>query len=290
MIRLWMIAGATFLLALIFVRRYFFTLKDYTLQKEVLEKDRRQKEKTEKENDIDESGTQNIKKKTQKTRPTKEINIAYRKADMHFAKGEHEEAEKVFIKVLALDDGHMDANLKLGLVYLQKGEAAKAEFFFNKLLEIKKDPIFLSNLALALYQQKRLQEAAEAYEQAIGLDPRRESRFVSLAHVYRELGDDQKSLENMERAADLAPRNTEYLFTITDGYITQGEDEKALATLERILMIEPYNENAKARQQEITQRKNGIVPQTIVATAKEEKVNDDVEPVSEQQTLPLSEN
>lgn len=301
MIRFWLILGATILLTLIFVRRYFFTLKDFALQKQVLEKDKKEKVRAEKMAQMEEP-VHEQKRKAPKARPTKEINNAYRKADMLFAKAEYEEAEKVFIKVLALDDAHTDANLKLGLIYLHKGEAGKAEFFFNKLLSVKKDPVFLSNLALALYQQKRLQEAADAYEQAIVLDPRKESRFVSLAHVYRELGNEQKALENMERAAVLAPRNTDYLFTIVDGYVLNSEDDRALQTLERILMIEPYNENAKTRQQEITQRKNGIVPQTMVVTAKEEPVQVVEEVVSpvpestasekepaqiEQQALPL---
>ena len=52
-------------------------------------------------------------------------------------------------------------------VYLQVENFPQAELYFSRLINLKKDPVYYSNLGAALYQQQRLIEAAEAYENAI---------------------------------------------------------------------------------------------------------------------------
>jgi tetratricopeptide (TPR) repeat protein len=149
--------------------------------------------------------------------------------------------------VVAAAPDHLDAHHKLGMLYMKKGDFSQAELYFSKLVNLKKDPVYFSNLGAALYQQQRLIEAAEAYENAIALDDKRAERLQSLAQVYFELGEDEKALHYFERAARRKPKDIELKLTLADYYEKLGRKEETAAKLEEVLQADPYNEEVKAR-------------------------------------------
>lgn len=176
------------------------------------------------------------------------------KADTHFSRNELDEALDLFLAVLESDPSHLDAHHKLGLLFMKKGEFPQAELYFSKLVNLKQDPIYFSNLGAALYQQQRLIEAAEAYENAIALDDKRAERLQSLAQVYYELGDDEKALHYFERAARRKPKDTELKLILADYYERLVRLEDAIAALENILELDPYNDELKDRLKLIRKR------------------------------------
>ncbi len=169
----------------------------------------------------------------------------FKKGEIAFAKRDYESAQRCFVKILEIDENHPEANLQLGLTYLKQKNFPKAEFVFHKLVNLKKDPVYYSNLGLALYSQKRLLEAAEAYENALSLDDKRAARLASLAQIYRELNNDEKAVANFEKASNRSPRNTEYLWILMGYYRKLGREEDLLNTAKKILELDPYNEEAK---------------------------------------------
>lgn len=226
-------------LGVLFVRRLLLVLKGEKLQEELKKEAGREKtsEKPETRNPKSEKGGGDTRK-------------LMKKGEVYFARDEFEEAEKCFINVLSIDETHIEANLQLGLMYLKQDNYPKAEFFFHKLTNLKKDPLHYSNLGLALYKQGRLLEAAEAYENALAMDDKRAARFASLAQVYRELNNDEKALENFEKASRKAPRNVDYLWGLLEYYQKLGRDEDVQKTAERVLGLDPYNKEAKILLQE----------------------------------------
>lgn len=169
------------------------------------------------------------------------------KADTHFSRNELDEALPLLLAVIDADPSHLDAHHKLGLLFMKKGEFPQAELYFSQLVNLKQDPIYFSNLGAALYQQQRLVEAAEAYENAIALDDKRAERLQSLAQVYYELGDDEKALHYFERAARRKPKDTELKLILADYYERLVRLEDAIAALENILEMDPYNDELKDR-------------------------------------------
>lgn len=177
-----------------------------------------------------------------------EINRAYRIADMHFARGDFEEAEKWFIRVLALHEYHTEALNRLGVIYIQNGNPRRAEILYRKLFSVtQKEPAYYANYGRCLYNQGRREEAIEAYENAIKLDCTRPNRFVSVGQIYYEQKDYQKALSYFVRALDLDPTNLEYLNVTAEIAELAGDTERMHKSLKKILEIDPYNEDAKRK-------------------------------------------
>ncbi len=175
------------------------------------------------------------------------VRKAFLRADVFFGRNQLDEAEPLLIAILNEEPGHLDAHHKLGLLYMKRGDFQNAELYFSKLVNLKQDPVYFSNLGAALYQQQRLIEAAEAYENAISLDDRRAERLQSLAQVYFELGEDEKALHNFERAARRKPKDEGLKLILADYYERLGDVERAKRMLEELLDMDPYNEDLKER-------------------------------------------
>lgn len=244
------------LLGYIFWKRYVLTKRSLVFEKELRKEEQRlSEEETTPERSSDEEPIHDIQLKRyaeqrareEKNRCLREAKKAYKQGDLHFSKGDYDLAEKHLIQVLSFDNDHLDANFKLGLLYLHQENLPRAEFFFQKLIDIKEHPVYYSNLALTLYQQNRLPEATQLYEKAIELDDKHAGRFVNLAHIYQELGESEKALRAFEEASRLDPRNLDYLWTLIQYYEKFSQIEEVRRVLKRILELDPYNAQAREK-------------------------------------------
>ncbi len=186
------------------------------------------------------------------------VRKTFLKADTHLSRNEFDEALPLLLAVIAAEPDHLEAHHKLGLSYLKQGDFPQAELYFSKLVNLKQDPVYFSNLGAALYQQQRLVEAAEAYENAIALDDKRGERLQSLGQVYYELGEDDKALHYFERASRRKPKDLDLKLILADYYERLVRLEESIDTLEGILEIDPYNEEVKKRLK-LLQKKAGQV-------------------------------
>jgi len=176
-----------------------------------------------------------------------------KKADAVSSKGDLKQGEQLLIQALALDPSNVDAYHKLGLLYLHQGQFSKAEQMYHKLvMSAKNDPVYFSNLAVAMYQQKNLAGAKTHYKKSIELDASRPGRFFSLAQVLKEMGEMQDALEHFKKAVDMDPKNLDYLLTLAQVYIDQGLLDDARSLLGQILAVYPDNDMAKEMMQQAT--------------------------------------
>lgn len=180
------------------------------------------------------------------------INRAYRIADMNFSRGNLEEAEKWFIKVLALNDQHTEALNFLGVIYIHQNNLHKAKLIYRKLLSItQKEPAYYCNYGRCLYSLGRPDEALEAYENAIKLDSLKPSRFISAGQIYYEKGEFEKALSCFAKALDLDMQNADYLRLVSELAEIAGDSERLHRTLKKIAELDPYNEKAKEKLAQI---------------------------------------
>ena len=233
---IWILFAASGLgLLLIFLRRLRLTHQDLRFQKHMAEEEEEDMEEIEEEPEEDGEAPQGSARQL------------FKKGDTHFSRKEWTDAEGCFLMVLEVDGAHLDAHHKLGMLYLGQEKYPEAELYFNKLVNLKKDPIYFSNLGMALYRQQRLVEAAEAYENAIAMDDKRAGRLQSLAQVYYELGEDEKALKYFELASRRKPKDMELKYILADYYERLERLEEAIAILEKILSADPYNETLQER-------------------------------------------
>ncbi|MEK7145728.1 MAG: tetratricopeptide repeat protein, partial [Patescibacteria group bacterium] len=130
----------------------------------------------------------------------------------------------------------------------------KAELYFSKLVNLKKDPVYFSNLGAALYRQARLIEAAEAYENALSMDDKRAERLQSLGQVYNELGDHEKALKYFELAAKRKPKDMGLKGILADYYVRLERFAEAAVLYGKILEQDPYNKEIKAALSELKKK------------------------------------
>lgn len=169
-----------------------------------------------------------------------------KKAEAVLAKGDLKHGEQLLIQSLSLDPSNVEAYHRLGLLYLHQGQFGKAEMMYQKLImSAQNDPVYLSNLAVALYQQKKLEGAKANYKKAIELDASRPGRFFSLAQVLNELGELEEALGHFKKAIEMDPQNMDYLLTLVQVYTDSGMIDQARSLLAEILAAYPDNEMAK---------------------------------------------
>lgn len=232
-------------LTLIFLRRLRMTRKDLMFQETLdMEEEEAIEEATQEEefNQAESDDNDDVKAELLGT-----VRKTFLKADTHLSRNEHEEAEPLLLAVIEADPSHLEAHHKLGLMFMKRGDFGQAELYFSKLVNLKQDPVYFSNLGAALYQQQRLVEAAEAYENAIALDDKRGERLQSLGQVYYELGEDDKALHYFERAARRKPKDTDLKLILADYYERLVRLDEAIETLEAVLELDPYNDEVKKR-------------------------------------------
>jgi tetratricopeptide (TPR) repeat protein len=185
------------------------------------------------------------------------IRHTFSQGEMAMSRKDLDEAVSCFLAVIESDETHLDAHLKLGLICMKQEDFAKAELYFAKLVNLKKDPVYFSNLGASLYQQQRLLEAAEAYENAIALDDKRANRLQSLAQVYHELGDKEKALKYFELASKRKPKDNDLKIVLAEYYRQMERFEEAVMSLDKVLESDPYNDEVKSLIRELKEEMKG---------------------------------
>lgn len=248
----WILMAASLIgLLILFFRRLKATKKDVVFQKNMAEEKR-----VEEEERIEEAGGQaasdDAVDAVEGLKGSARSN--YLKGDVHFGRKEFDDAEAYFLKVVEIDENHLDAHHKLGLIYLKREDFPKAELYFSKLVNLKKDPVYFSNLGASLFRQSRLIEASEAYENAIALDDKKSERLETLAHIYHELKDDEKALKYFELASKRKPKDIDLKMMLVDYYEQMERYQDAIDTLKKALDSDPYNETIKGRLESLQER------------------------------------
>jgi tetratricopeptide (TPR) repeat protein len=170
----------------------------------------------------------------------------FKKAELALKDGNLEEAEKLYIKAIAMDPSHTEAHAKLGMIYLNQEQYGKAELIYRKLiLAITDDPVYYSNLGLSLFHQEKYMEAKEFYEKSIELDDTRPGRFYSLSRINHLLDDLDQAFIHIEKALLLDPDNVDYGLTIAEWHMEKDMHIEARKVLETIIEHWPDNQEAK---------------------------------------------
>ena len=182
-------------------------------------------------------------------------------ADKKAQRGEIQEAIKLYIQALAIEDHNPEAQEKLAMLYLQEQLFSPAAALFESLAKTTSNPIHFSNLGISLFQQGDYDSAKKAYIESLKIDGTRPQRYVSLSHVYRSLGLLYNALIAMNKAIEVQQGagenvNTDFWFLVADLQREAGLIDAAKATLEGVLILDENNETARTMLQELNSQNN----------------------------------
>jgi tetratricopeptide (TPR) repeat protein len=150
------------------------------------------------------------------------------------------EAEALYRRVLSAEPDHADALHLLGLVAHQSGQhGAAVELIGHAIKRNAQNPIYFSNLGIALKYLGRLKEAVAAYCEAIRLKPDYAEAFYNCANALKEMRRFDEALASYDTALALKP---DYAAAWQNrGLVLQElqRPHEALASLEKALTLKP---------------------------------------------------
>ncbi|MBD3307938.1 tetratricopeptide repeat protein [candidate division KSB3 bacterium] len=136
----------------------------------------------------------------------------------------------------------------LGLVYSERGEYEKAIALFELLIEThpiqeKLEQVY-QNLATAYAGQEEFEQAINAYQKALDLNPEYQPAYLGLGKITAQLGQYQKAAEIYDYAAELDPQH-EAVYTHLGNLAFMQEDyARAISAFQQALDLNPFNMNA----------------------------------------------
>ena len=140
----------------------------------------------------------------------RELNMTIVKGERHREKGENFSAELEFDQALSVDEENVRANFGLGLTYLDRGEANKANDIFERL--VKLDAAFegehkhlFNEFGINLRRNKMLEQSLEYYKRAEELADTDENLMYNIARTLFDKKQMDEALTYLKKALTIRP-------------------------------------------------------------------------------------
>jgi tetratricopeptide (TPR) repeat protein/SAM-dependent methyltransferase len=158
----------------------------------------------------------------------------------HHQTGALIEAERQYRYILTLAPNHADSLHNLGLIALQRGDAAAAVEFFDKAIKINNTVgEYHYNVALAWRALNRNDRVATHLERAVALRADHALAHLNLGNVRREQGRLTDAVACYERAIAASPNLAAARFNLANVLSEQGRPDAAVAQYNQVLAIDP---------------------------------------------------
>lgn len=175
----------------------------------------------------------------------------FTKADVAIRSNDTEGAKKMLIATLAMEPDHLDANFRLGVMYLSDHEPAKAEALFRKLLDIKEDAEYLLKLSESLSEQSQKEEALTHGLRAIELSPKKSCFLAHVGKLYWDMNEKAKAEQYFLKVVEIDPKDEACLSCLVAYHQELGDLAAQPELLRKMLFCRPHDEELKAFIREI---------------------------------------
>ena len=153
--------------------------------------------------------------------------------------GQNAQAARLFRETVAVKPDHAYCWNLLGLALAAQGDSAGAEESIRKAIAIAADPDYFLNLGNVLKAGGRTDEAAEAYQAALRIDPGCGGAHYSLGNLRRAAGALEEAAACFERAVEAEPAHGDSLAALGQTLNALGRPAEALPFLERAVRQMP---------------------------------------------------
>jgi tetratricopeptide (TPR) repeat protein len=154
--------------------------------------------------------------------------------------GRPREAEPFYQRVLAVDPGQPDALYLLGMTALQRGDNAGAAELIAKALERNRAaPEYHANLAIALQNLDRNDEAVASCLAALKLQPGHFSALNTMGNALMKLAKQDEAVECFRKAIALKPDLAEIHFNLASAFRVMGKLNDAADACRSVIALKP---------------------------------------------------
>jgi tetratricopeptide (TPR) repeat protein len=151
------------------------------------------------------------------------------------------DAEATFKKVLAVDPSNEDAMTGLASVYSDRGDPKSATELLEKLLQSDPSPRTLILLANNYEQMQQYDRAADAYRQALKLDPARVELKAALAEDEARAGQLDAALKTYGELAEENPQDAQPYYGMSQIYRQEKNYAMAKQMNDKAKNLDPEN-------------------------------------------------
>lgn len=167
------------------------------------------------------------------------------------------EAESVYRAILAAEPDHAEARHMIGVVLLQRGDAAAAAAEIARAIDAKPDSArFHNNLGNAQLALGRAKDAAAAFTRAVELDPQFADAAFNLATVALGLGQIRRATAILTDMAKQFPDRAEVFVNLVAAHLKAGELDDAREWCRRGLRLHRDNATLQASYANILEMAN----------------------------------
>ena len=140
----------------------------------------------------------------------RELTQTIARADRYRQNKKLNSAEVEYGNAIKVDEENVRANFGLGITYLERGERAKADNIFERLVKLeaafeKEHKHLFNEFGIKLRKTGMHDQAVSYYNRALELSTRDEHLFYNLARAYLEKKDYSSALENLLHSLKLNP-------------------------------------------------------------------------------------
>jgi tetratricopeptide (TPR) repeat protein len=165
------------------------------------------------------------------------VDVLYSLGRCLYTKNLFPDAEKVYLRLLALDPANLKAEENLGLTYDAQNDPEKAEKALRTAAQWArerglKDPWPYLDLGIFLLDQSRAEDAEPFLERAVELDPQSPWAHEKLGMALVANGDSARGIRELQLAVGLAPKDPKAHFELGHAYRAAGQLNKARAEFE----------------------------------------------------------
>jgi len=153
--------------------------------------------------------------------------------------GQMQQAQRLYEEVLLAQPGHADALHLLGVLSAQTHNYVRSIELIGKAIELKPDPTFYSNRGIAFKELNRIDDAVDAYDKAIEMDPH-------YAEAYSNRGNALQRLSEMQASEPENPKISAVRSRLALAHSARGKTlsglnllEEALASYEKAIGLKP---------------------------------------------------
>lgn len=165
-------------------------------------------------------------------------------AGRYYAEKNYLAAEKAYLKVLKVDHKNSLAYSRLGFIYSHFGQTDDAVECFQIVADNYPNAASYYNLSMMLFKSRKFKKSARALEKSVSMEAT-PARLVSLARIYRIIGQYEAQIKNLKRALELEPKSVSIMLLLAEAYLHENNNKEANAMFKGILKIEPNNIRAK---------------------------------------------
>ena len=161
-------------------------------------------------------------------------------AVQHHQKGNFQDAERLYKKILQVNPDHFQSIGNIGVLAKQFKKYDVAKQLLLKALQI--NPQFSEayyNLGTLYEELKDYQKAVTAYQKALQINPQNTEAHINLGNVYEVLGDHKKAISCYQKALQINPQFAEAHYNLGVVYKESEDYQKAVCCYEKALQINP---------------------------------------------------